>query len=268
MFIRPSPFEEEAPRRRISPRRAATAAAAVAGAALVARAAVHLVVVAAALVRGCGADQSRPERHDASGSGPDFFSPVREAPESFARNAKMPGPSERDASGGIDLDSFSAARDLVYVDDPRCWWESDNDAAEKDVECDHSMHAAMELPFRRLVNLVAAAEGTNSQLRVQEAYRPSGIHSARSLHCEGRALDVTLGRPGSRESFRGAEGAAALERLAKLCWQAGFDWVYYEYANGTGPHVHASVRRAAPRLAPPPTGLRPEAAPEAGRTSP
>ena len=268
MFIRPSPFEEEPPRRRISARRAAAAAAAFAGSAAAALVAVHLVLAAVSLVRGCGGKPPRPERQGPSESGPGFFSPVREAPASFPRNSKMPGPSERDASGGIDLDSFSAARDLVYVDDPRCWWESDNDAAENDVECDHSMHAAMELPFRRLVNLVAAAEGTNSQLRVQEAYRPSGIHSARSLHCEGRALDVTLGRPGARDSFRGAEGAAALERLAKLCWQAGFDWVYFEQANGTGPHVHASVRRAAPRLSPPPTGLRPEAAPPSGPTSP
>ena len=269
MFLRPSPFDDEPPRRRAAlasfaahfasggrrgifgfpPRGRAARAAAAAAAALAA---------AALLLRGCGGCGARSgppaPRRAARPAGPDLLSPVREAPASFARNARLPGPVERDHSGAIDLDTFSAGRDLVYVADARCWWESDHDALENDVECDHTMHAAAEIPFRRLVNLVAAAEGTNSQLRVQEAYRPSGVHAARSLHCEGRAIDVTLGRPGAKESYRGAEGQAALERLAKLCWQAGFDWVYYEYGGGTGPHVHASVRRAAPRLRPVPGG--------------
>lgn len=272
MFLRPNPFDDEpAPRRKplfASPaartasggdasgapdggRRSALRRAALraVGAALV------LAVAASLLSRGCGgcpaADPVLPEEDD----GPDLFSPVREAPEKFPHDGKHPGPSESDCSGPTDLDSFSAGRDLVYVDDARCWWESDFDAAEKDVECDHTMHAAMEIPFRRLVNLVAASEGTNSQLRVQEAFRAAGVHAARSLHCEGRALDVTLGRPGARESFRGSEGAAALERLAKLCCQAGFDWVFFENSTGTGPHVHASVRRDAPRLHQAPDGF-------------
>ena len=38
------------------------------------------------------------------------------------------------------------------------------------------------------------------------------------------------------------------EELAKLAWQAGFDWVYYENSRGTGPHVHASVRADGPRM--------------------
>ena len=269
MFLRPGPFDDEPPRRRkpalaafasrfapdgrrrfsvLPPRGRRLRAAAAAAAA---------IVLCALAVRGCGARPARPAPRPAKPAGPDLFSPVREAPAEFSRNARLPGPAERDASGAVDLDAFSAGRDLVYVADARCWWESDNDASENDVECDHTMHAAAEIPFRRLVNLVAAAEGTNSQLRVQEAYRPSGVHAARSLHGEGRAIDVTLGRPGAKESYRGAEGRAALERLAKLCWQAGFDWVYYEHGGGTGPHVHASVRRDAPRLRPIPDGSLP-----------
>ena len=182
---------------------------------------------------------------------PDLFTPVREAPETFKRDARMPAAREIEVSGEIDLDTFSAGRDLVYVDDPRVWWESDHDAKDNDTEDDHTMHAAMEIPFRRLVNL-AAASRPDLHLRVQECFRPAGIHAKRSLHCEGRALDLTFGRDGERLPQR--EMNAAYEALAKLCWQAGFDWVYYEHARGTGPHIHVSVRRDAPRLSPPPNG--------------
>ncbi len=181
--------------------------------------------------------------------------PVRPAPKSFPRGTRLPaGTTEREASGSISPGSFSPGRDLTYVDDPRCWWECDFDG-DSDDECDRTMHAAAEIPFRRLVNLVAAAR-PDLQLRVQEAYRPTGdIHSPKSLHGEGRALDLTLGLPGAKESLRGSQGTEALELLASLAWQAGFDWVYNEYPKGGGPHVHASVRRDAPRLRHPPTGL-------------
>lgn len=186
---------------------------------------------------------------------PDLHTPVRAAPDAFPRNRKMPVPEENAASGAIDPATFSPGRDLIYVDDPRCWWESDHDGRSDD-ECDHTMNAAIEIPFRRLVNLVEQFE-PGLQLRVQECYRASGIHSKRSLHCEGRALDLTLGRPGSDKSLAGPEGTAALERLAKLAWRAGFDWVFNECPRGGGPHVHASVRRDAPRLLPAPDGLPP-----------
>ena len=68
----------------------------------------------------------------------------------------MPDAKECDISGSITNNDFSAGRDLVYVDDPRVWWESDNDGDDDD-ECDHSMNAVIEIPFRRLVNLVTAA---------------------------------------------------------------------------------------------------------------
>ncbi len=175
--------------------------------------------------------------------GIDICNPVREAPAKFPRNAKMPDKRESEVSGAISNTGFSPGRDLVYVTDSRVWWESDNDG-DADDECDHTMHKAMEIPFRRLVNLVSDA---GWQLRVQEAYRPDGIHSSKSLHKEGRALDITMDKTPRISHY---ERIAAYEELCKMAWQAGFDWVYYEYNGGTGPHVHASVRRdgaAAPR---------------------
>ncbi|MGI5868756.1 MAG: hypothetical protein ACOX9C_04845 [Kiritimatiellia bacterium] len=173
----------------------------------------------------------------------DLVNPVRPAPETFKRDTTWPRCGEGEASGSIVNGSFSAGRDLVYVDDPRVWWESDHDGTSDD-ECDHSMHAAMEIPFRRLVNLLCAV---GWQPRVQEAYRASGTHADRSLHKEGRALDITVDRPVG-EKLTHFEKIAAYEELAKLAWQAGFDWVYYENSRGTGPHIHASVRADGPRM--------------------
>jgi hypothetical protein len=151
--------------------------------------------------------------------------PLRPMPDTFKRNTHLPSGREGDVSGSIDLSTFSAGRDLVYVDDPRVWWESDHDGIH-DTECDHSIHRSLEEPLRRLIELVAARGGT---LEVHDAYRATGIHNIGSLHKEGRAVDVTCDQ-------------MPLEELAKLCWAAGFDWVYYE-ARGGGPHVHCSVRR-------------------------
>lgn len=154
----------------------------------------------------------------------DLLAPVRPEPEKFRVNTYLPAKREGETSGSIDLETFSPGRDLVYVDDERVWWESDNDSG--DTEDDHSMNKAMVLPLRRLIEMVAAQGAT---LKVQDAYRPAGVHNPRSLHLEGRALDVTCDDLG-------------LEKLAKLCWAAGFDWVYYESKAG-GPHVHVSVQR-------------------------
>lgn len=177
--------------------------------------------------------------------GIDLEKPVRAAPAKFPRDSKMPNKRERDVSG-ITLNSeFSPGRDLIYVSDSRVWWESDNDG-ETDEECDHTMHKAMEIPFRRLVNLVESQ--TDYQLRVQEVYRPSGIHTRNSLHKEGRAIDITLGYKKGGKLKTISEMNEAYELLCKLAWQAGFDWVFYEYSSGSAPHVHASVRADAPTL--------------------
>jgi hypothetical protein len=152
------------------------------------------------------------------------WSPVREEPKHFPRNSYLPNKREGDVSGSVDPERFSAGRDLIYVDDDRVWWESDNDKASGDDECDHSMHRALKVPFQRLVELVAARGGV---LEVHDAFRAARVHGSRSLHKEGRALDLTCDQLG-------------LEALAKLCWAAGFDWVYYECGKG-GDHVHVSV---------------------------
>jgi hypothetical protein len=151
---------------------------------------------------------------------------VRAAPARFPPNTTMPDVREVEASGAIHMPSFSPGRDLVFFDDPRVWWESDEDG-ETDDECDHSMYASMVLPLRRVIEAVAARQGV---LKVQDIYRPTGIHNSRSLHKEGRAIDLTC------------EGLT-LEELAIICWQSGFDWVYYERPKGGGDHIHASVRR-------------------------
>ena len=154
----------------------------------------------------------------------DVTQPVRETPHRFPARSRMPAAGEGDTSLSIHHVSFDPERDLVFVRDERVWWESDND--QGDTEDDHLVHAALEIPLRRLIELVVAEGGI---LEVQDAYRAEGIHSPRSLHKQGRAVDLTCDELG-------------LERLAALAWAAGFDWVYYEAPKDGGHHVHASVR--------------------------
>lgn len=151
--------------------------------------------------------------------------PVRPIPARFPRDTHMPTEREGTVSGSIDLGTFSPGRSLTYVDDPDVRWESDNDKG--DTEDDHTIHRSLELPLRRLIALVKERGAT---LKVQDTYRPALVHNPRSLHKEGRAVDVT------------AEGMA-LEELAKLCWAAGFDWVFHEASAKGGAHIHCSVRR-------------------------
>lgn len=151
----------------------------------------------------------------------DFTQPAREIPPDFKKNAKRPAIGEGAASWSINQVEFSPERDLVWVDDDRVWWESEND--KNDTEDDHVMHWAMEEPFRRLVELVDAHGG---RLKVQDAYRAEGVHARNSLHKQGRGIDLT-------------DFNLPLSKLAALAWAAGFDWVYYELSGGA--HVHASV---------------------------
>jgi hypothetical protein len=213
-----------------------------------------VVASLALLFSGCGRnateaepDMSEPEAAPeeetvAEEEAPDL-SPVRPFPEKFPRRTHLPDCNESEASGSIVFSSFSAGRDLVFVEDDRVWWESDNDEEEDD-ECDHSMHRNIELPFRRLVEMCVAS---GAVLRVQEAYRPASIHSPKSLHREGRALDLTCPSldPAWSPDAPNADrpSPASLEILAKLAWAAGFDWVYYECPKNSGPHIHASVTR-------------------------
>ena len=150
--------------------------------------------------------------------------PVRERLVRFKPNTCKPDAREGTVSGSIDPDTFSEAW-LTEIHDERIWWESDHDSG--DTENDHVMHNSMAEPLMRLIELVLAEKGS---LEVHDAYRAKGVHAPRSLHREGRAIDLTCDDLG-------------LERLAILCWSAGFDWVYYERKAKHGAHVHCSVRR-------------------------
>jgi hypothetical protein len=168
---------------------------------------------------------------------PDLHKPVRPAPASFPPDSNLPRGKETLASGPIDLASFNPTNDLVRFEDKRVWFESDNDHHTDD-EDDHLIHRAMEVPLKRLVNLLEKKGGT---LKIQDAYRhvdKNKIHLATSLHCEGRAVDLTCEK-------------ISLSDLAKLCWQAGFDFVLYEVPKKSGVHLHCSVKRSPDAPLPP-----------------
>lgn len=153
--------------------------------------------------------------------------PVRAAPAHFPPDSCLPAGKEFVACGPVNPATFSPGRDLMRFEDPRVWFESDHGHGHEDD--DHTIHRCLEEPFRRLVEL-AAKRG--AQIKDYDGYRPNGVHRNDSLHREGRAIDIT------------AEGIP-LEELAKLCWQAGFDWVFYENSVKSGAHIHCSVRRGA-----------------------
>jgi hypothetical protein len=148
----------------------------------------------------------------------------RVLPQRFPPNTHLPPVRETIASGPVDPKTFTTG-DLVRVKDPRVWWESDQDPASP--EDDHLVYRSLEPPLRKVIELVCRRGG---QLQVRDAYRPSGTHLPSSLHREGRAVDLTCTE-------------LSIEELARLCWLAGFDWVFHEKPAGGAGHVHASVRR-------------------------
>jgi len=179
---------------------------------------------------GSGEPVARQAAHSAAATDEDLHTPVRPPPASFPIDSNLPQGKETLSSGPIDLATFKPDKDLIRFVDERVWFESDN---KKDPEeDDHKIHRSMEVPLKRLVNLLEKKSGGKAKLKVHDAYRLTGVHLPGSLHKEGRAIDLT------------GDGISQSE-LAKLAWQAGFDFVLYEKPEkGRGEHLHCSVKRS------------------------
>ncbi len=200
-------------------------------------------IVVCAVFDGCGKGGETAKEKTASAEArkkpeppPDLEHPVRPAPAVFPPDSNLPRGKEIYASGPIDLKTFSPTNDLIRFDDKRVWFESDHDRVRE--EDDHMIHRAVEVPLKRLVNLL---EKTGGRLKLHEAYRAADknrIHLAYSLHCEGRAVDLTCEK-------------TSLSDLAKLAWQSGFDFVLYEVPKSSGVHLHCSVKRSPDTPLPP-----------------
>ena len=174
-------------------------------------------------------DQNTPTNQFAAADAPELLKPVRPAPVSFPANSNLPTGRESLTSGAIDLKRFNPQKELIRFHDPRVWFESDHNKSE--TENDHIIHRAVEIPLKRLVNLV---EQKGGKLKIREAYRERSnqrsFHLENSLHREGRALRLISDN-------------LDLSELAKLAWQAGFDYVLYEVPASGGAHIHCSVKR-------------------------
>jgi|GEM_PF-2686962 len=171
------------------------------------------------------------------------LNPVREEPPSFNNGFRMPkGSREYDHSLHIDKVKFNPGTDLITIHNHKVWWESDHDGDGHD-EDDHKMHRSMEEPFKRLVHLIELESKKHSRgvvLKVQDSYRAEGVHHAKSLHKQGRALDLTTGIPSELKGPglpKEKTPGIPLSKLGKLCWAAGFDWVLYETH-----HIHVSCK--------------------------
>jgi hypothetical protein len=171
---------------------------------------------------------------------------VRALPASFPPDTNLPPLKEVLVCGSVEGKDFSPARDLVFVDDPRVWWESDRDVS--DDEDDHSVHRDLELPLRRLIELVSSQGGT---LRVHDSYRPQSVHKSTSLHKEGRAIDLTcdelgleplagLHSTGARQEVRPRRGSGwPFPAFALFAWFTTRASAYLSGGGFGSPSMHA-----------------------------
>eukprot|EP00795_Rhopilema_esculentum_P014145 gene14145-5143_t len=100
---------------------------------------------------------------------------------------------------------------------------------------DRYMTKRCERALKKLAKYVRVKWHNKVKVRVIEAWDEDGEHPPRSLHYEGRAIDITT-------SDRDRKKYGALASLAYF--KAEFDWV--AYLDG---HVHVSCKRAAQQQA-------------------
>ncbi len=104
----------------------------------------------------------------------------------------------------------------------------------------HMMQMSLIDPLRKLTLLTYNEWQDGANLNINAAYDfQRNIHTTRSLHSEGRAIDLGLVVKGAKA------GQGLLARVAWLAHEAGFDWSYNEWAGATEifcNHVHVSKK--------------------------
>ncbi len=155
--------------------------------------------------QGAGAD----EKDGVNGSGP-FTGAILRGTDDFARLRSL------EALWAPNPPHVFGQQDELFA------WQR-----EEDTLVQESLLGATEQLVRFLLAERSRLADTwgSTLFSIDEAYDSTGVHGLRSLHSEGRALNLSVN----------ADGAG---RLAGLAWLAGFDWVSFDEAG----HVHASAR--------------------------
>lgn len=150
----------------------------------------------------------------------------REAPRDVFRVGDYaPGRPEIDVVGGAGKPIRRRSRDYSRL--VECVHD---DIVFKDEEkngADRRMSRRTHERLHALARLVER-EWPGKKPRVTEAWDEDTEHGDKSVHYEGRALDLTVSDLDTTK----------LGRLSALSRDAGFDWVYFEDAT----HVHVSTR--------------------------
>lgn len=162
--------------------------------------------------------------HDADDS-PSLSRGREAARDVFRVGDYAPGRPEIEVVGGVDKPIRRRSKDYARL------VECDHDAIVfKDEEkngADRRMTRRTHERLHALARLVDR-EWPGKKPRVTEAWDEDIEHGDKSVHYEGRALDLTVSDVDSSK----------LGRLSALARDAGFDWVYFEDAT----HVHVSTR--------------------------